>query len=186
MKYLLYILLFLSSCKTIREVEKVVVKEDSISRVTVERLRMDSLLMVQTHRKELELAKKSQVVFDNDCDTIIIEAGVSADSVAKIIEANKSTIRYYKDGSYAITGKLTSLNTEYNKLYAERDSLGVAYVGLLKELEDTTTELHKVRQEKSIVKTRTVLPWWIWLITLPALLFGYWIKKKAAKNSRPL
>jgi hypothetical protein len=115
------------------------------------------------HERELSEIRNTGITFQPDCDTVIIDANCNYDSAMKVIGALKSTAKFYKDGSFELSGKIASISNLYNRNEKELDSLGQTYYMLMKEHEDSTILLRSLREQstKKVKRSASGIMWWL-------------------------
>jgi hypothetical protein len=183
MKYLLITLILISSCKTSKVITRTLLETDSTSIVERDRLRKDSTAMVATHKKEIEIIKNTGITFQPKCDTFIIDGHCNVDSIMKVVNALKNSVKINKDGSIEANGNLMSAYSNIQDLSRENDSLGSVYVSLQKDYVDSVTQLHTLRSNESIVKKSKpggIFTWW-WLFpfgVLVGIVLHWYLAKK--------
>jgi len=165
------ILSFLS-CKTSKHITTSVVtvdssylkeKIDSVHVLLEEKSRLESTI------KELQYAG---VVFDSSkCppSQFVIDKNCNVDSILRILDEYKNTVKIYADGTIEAQGKLKSAYYTKNKL-----------TQTISELTNTIDSLRKMKQTKSIAYKTTIATvdkevkrsffsqWWMWLIVFVA------------------
>lgn len=155
------LILMLISCRSVKTVTQTRVEYDSTALKTIERMRKDSAAIFEKHLRETEQGSHMQIELPTNCDTIIIDAHCNYDSALNVINSLKSSVRYYKDGSYVVLGKIGSITTQLNYREKDYDSLASHYEILQKENQDSLVVLHQLRTaEKEVIKKGW--PWWIW------------------------
>jgi hypothetical protein len=157
---LIYALIFflLTSCRTVKNIETVKYVHDSTSvkqRDSVIRLyRLDSAAW-NNERKSLS---ENQVIFR---------------------DTGSTRVEYYPDGSLkTIEGNLRSLTAKLSKEQRESSFWKSKYDSSAshKSKDSVTVRTEYVTVTKEV--KRTVFPWYFFLLLLPALWVGYYIKTK--------
>lgn len=155
---LLIAILLLLSCRTVKHIDRVEYKSDSTAvheRDSVIRLyKLDSAGWTSL----IAMLSENQVVFN---------------------DTGSTRIEYYPDGSLkTVEGKLKSVTARLSK-----EEKGAAYWRTLYDSaashaskDSTTVKTEYVTEVKEV--RREFIPWWVWLITIPAILIGYYIKSK--------
>lgn len=162
-KFLPILLVFLSSCKTTRQVDKEVIKDDSA--VIKENVALRRFLSEEIERfeKDREAWENTGVVFNSDCP----------DSIATKIIFDNGKIK-------SIEGRVKSLNQNLHEKSSELLDAHRTVDSLQYELEKEQTNIKKeVTTIHKYTKTK-VMPGWIWLLLLVGWIArGYWpiIKK---------
>lgn len=157
-KLLPILLLFLFSCKTVKEVTKEVVKYDSAAIKENKALRMFLSEEIERFEKDREAWENTGVVFDTDTIT---------NTVTKIIFDN-GKIKSIEGRVKSLNQSLYEKSSELLDAHSTIDSMGV-------ELEKKEVELSKKQSVVVKEKKVTVTPWWIWLLLAIGWIGrGYW------------
>lgn len=156
---LLATLMLLLSCRTVKNIETVKYLHDSTSvkqRDSVVRLyKLDSA----SWSNEKSSLSENQVIFR---------------------DTGSVRIKYYPDGSVSeIEGNnLKSLTNKLSKEQKESSFWKTKYDSAASHVskDSVTVKTEYVTVTKEVKKT--FMPWWLWILLLPALLIGYYIKTK--------
>lgn len=157
-KIILIIFLFATSCRTVRNIE--VLKEVYDSTAIRER---DSL--IRLYRSDS--AGWTSLIESLSENTIIFQ------------DTGSTRIEYRPDGSIAVVeGRLRSVNAKLSNEQRQTAYWSAKYDSLARH--GSKDSIH-VKTEYITVEKKTkvsVLPWWIWLLVIPGLLAGYYLKKR--------
>lgn len=175
--YLLALLLFIQfSCKVHKEITKTEYIVDSTSireRDSVIRVkRLDSAAYVNT----LRILQESGVVFEND---IVPPGSIYRDTMYPVNWLANS-IEFYPDGTLKkAEGRIKSAMSKADKSQNEAKYWKQAYDSLYKVKSKDSIRVEKESKTVDKYIKKTVFPWYFWLLLLPALLVGYYIKHKS-------
>lgn len=152
------IIILASSCRTVKYIDRVQIQKDTSALHTI-----DSLLKVMRedsigYNSLIEMLSQNQIQFR---DT----------GSAKIV--------YRPDGSIeSVEGQVRTLNSRLARSQAENSVWKSRFDSLAqvkrKDSVAVKTDIKTVQVERKV----SVLPWWIWLISVPGLIAGYYLKKK--------
>jgi len=124
----------------------------------------------------------TDVVFDNDCDSILrnalLKAGCNVDSINAVLALYKSKIKVYADGAVEYDGAIKSFNRAKSKweekiqiLQRLNDSLAI-----VKQVVDVRVEKQTEWKEKVVKRGISGLMWTFFvLLIIAAFLLGFWL-----------
>ena len=124
----------------------------------------------------------TDVVFDNDCDSILktalLKAGCNADSINAVLSLYKSRIKVYADGAVEYDGMIRSYTRTKSKLEETIKTLQRVNDSLanVKQVVDVRVEKQTEWKEKVVKRGISGLMWTLFvLFIIAAFLLGFWL-----------
>lgn len=124
----------------------------------------------------------TDVVFDNDCDSVLrnalLKAGCNVDSINAVLALYKSKIKVYADGAVEYDGAIKSFSRTKSKLEETIKTLQRVNDSLVtvKQKVDVRVEKQTEWKEKVVKRGLGGLFWTIFvLIIIAAFLLGFWL-----------
>jgi len=174
-----------AGCKTSHEVTRTTYVKDSTSLHVRDSADQVISQLKQRYELDIQAIKNTGVIFATDCPptTISIDANCNYDSVQRIINSLRNSVRINKDGSIDAYGRLAGAYSNYDSIRhesAERDSLNQRLVTQhnadSSSIQYLTDSYHSLSQSKP----GGVLAAWPWMLVAlgSGIVIGYRIKKK--------
>lgn len=114
-----------------------------------------------------------------DNTAIVFEVDTLYRDTGRVV-TNKVIVK--SDGSIAAEGRIKSLNIEKLKEQQAKHYLETVVDSFAIELDKTKAELSKKQEIKVVEKKVRFIPWYVWLIIIPAWIFGdrlrNWLNKR--------
>lgn len=175
-------LLAITSCSSTKNVTKETQTIDSSYVQELESQVRTLNLDIEHLKSKISELEYTDVVFDNDCDSILrhalLKAGCNVDSINSVLAFYKSKIKVYADGAVEYDGNIRSFTRTKSKLEETIKNLQRVNDSLATVKSKVDVKYEKVTETKDKIIKRGIsgLMWTLFvLIIIAAFLVGFWL-----------